>query len=114
MNEQTNNYPEKNCEIENLIKHPKSIEAAIAGIKTQQRRDGVYAHPGDEFELKDVKFVVTELKRQTLGEMTDADAKAEGYPSLEFYKNLILNMHKGMSWENDAKVWVHCFKKIDN
>jgi hypothetical protein len=27
------------------------------------------------------------------------------------YKNIILKMHAGMTWENDSLVWVHSFKK---
>jgi hypothetical protein len=106
-------YPEKTCSIERLVRHPRLVQAALAGQKTEQRRDGVYAYPGETFELDGVTFVLTDLKRETLGDMNDKSAQAEGYPSLDAYKNLILTMHKGMSWENDASVWVHCFKRKD-
>ncbi len=106
-----NNFPEKTCDISRLVTHPKLVAAALAGTKTEQRRDGVYAYPDEEFELDGVTFVVTSLTRQTLGEMTDADAQAEGYPSLEMYKNLILSMHKGMTWQGDSLVWVHRFER---
>jgi len=106
-----NPYPEKTCDIDRLVRHPKLVEAVLAGKKTEQRRDGVYAYPGETFELNGVTFVVTDLKRQTLAEMTDTDARAEGYPSLAMYKSLILSMHKGMVWSGDALVWVHCFKR---
>jgi len=106
-------YPEKNCEIDRLVRHPKLVEAALAGKKTQQRRDGVYAYPGETFELEGVPFTVTALERQKLGDMTDADANAEGYPSLEMYKGLILKMHAGMTWESEDLVWVHSFKRDD-
>lgn len=78
-------------------------------MKTQQRRDGVYGLPGETFDLDGMTFVVTDLKRQRLGDMTDADAKAEGYPSLDMYRDIILKMHAGMTWEADALVWVHSF-----
>lgn len=104
-------YPKKTCEIDRLIRHPKLVEAALNGHKTQQRRDGLYAYPGENFELEDVTFTVTSVERQRLGDMTDQDAQAEGYPNLEFYKGLILKMHAGMSWEADSLVWVHSFKK---
>ena len=104
-------YPEKTCEIDRLIRHPKLIEAALNGRKTQQRRDGLYAYPGETFELEGVTFTVTSVERQKLGDMTDQDAQAEGYPDLEFYKNLILKMHVGMSWEADSLVWMHSFKR---
>lgn len=106
-------YPEKTCEIERLVRHPKLVEAALSGRKTQQRRDGVYAYPGETFELEGVSFIVTSLERQSLGDMTDADANAEGYPSLDMYKGLILKMHAGMTWDDDSLVWVHGFKRDD-
>jgi hypothetical protein len=47
--------------------------------------------------------------------MTDAHAQAEGYPNLEMYKDIILRMHAGMTWEADSLVWVHTFTaKFDN
>jgi len=107
-------YPEKTCEIDRLVRHPKLVEAALSGNKTQQRRNGVYAYPGETFELEGVGFIVTSLERQKLGDMSDADAKAEGYPSLDMYKGLILKMHAGMTWNNDDLVWVHSFKRDDS
>lgn len=105
------NYPEKTCDIDRLVTHEKLVTAALAGKKTEQRRNGVYAYPGETFELDGVEFTVTSLERKTLGDMTDADAQAEGYPSMEMYKGLILRMHEGMAWNENHKVWVHKFEK---
>jgi hypothetical protein len=107
------NYPEKTCDVTRLIRHPKLVAAALAGEKTQQRRDGVYAYPGEIFELEGVTFIVTGLERQKLGDMTDADAQAEGYPNLEAYKDVILKMHQGMEWNVEHSVWVHSFRRTD-
>jgi hypothetical protein len=41
--------------------------------------------------------------------MTDEDARAEGFPGLAMYKDIILKMHTGMSWDDDHLVWVHSF-----
>jgi hypothetical protein len=101
--------PTKTCSIERLITHPKLVTAAKAGLKTQQRRDGVYGWPGEEFELEGVNFVITDLSRQSLGDMTDDHAKAEGYPNLDMYKDIILKMHAGMTWNAESLVWVHTF-----
>ncbi|MDD5113150.1 MAG: ASCH domain-containing protein [Methylobacter sp.] len=101
--------PPKTCSVERLVTHPKLVAAALAGSKTQQRRDGVYGYPGEEFELEGVTLVVTDLQRERLGDMTDEHAKAEGYPSLEMYRDIILKMHAGMTWNEDALVWVHTF-----
>lgn len=106
-------YPEKTCEIDRLIRHPKLVEAALAGRKNQQRRDGLYAYPGETFKLEGVTFKVTAVTRQLLGEMTDEDARAEGYPNMAFYRDLILKMHAGMTWHEDHPVWVHHFSRVE-
>jgi hypothetical protein len=102
-------YPQKTCSIERLITHPKLVAAAKEGLKTQQRRDGVYGWPGEEFTLDGMEFVMTELTRQCLGDMTDEHARAEGYPNLDLYKDIILKMHAGMTWNTEHLVWVHTF-----
>jgi hypothetical protein len=107
----TTNYPEKTCDISRLVTHPKLVAAALAGAKTQQRRDGLYAYPDETFELEGINFLVTSVERARLGDMTDADARTEGYPDLESYKQIILRMHTGMTWDEDSLVWVHTFKR---
>jgi len=107
-------WPEKTCDIDRLIRHPRLVQAALNGRKTEQRRDGVYAWPGEIFELAGVRFVCTELKCQRLGDMSDADAQAEGYDSLQAYRDLILRMHRGMEWRPDAQVWVHVFRRCES
>ncbi len=104
-------YPAKSCDIDRLVRHPKLVAAALTGQKTQQRRDGLYAYPGEIFVLDGVEFEVTEVIRQRIGDMTDQDAQAEGYPNLAMYKDLILKMHAGMEWNDDGLVWLHCFKR---
>ena len=104
-------YPEKTCVIERLVTHEKLVAAALAGTKTQQRRAGIYGYPGETFELEGVEFVIKDLRRESLGDMTEADVRCEGYPNLEMYKQLILRMHPGMAWEDDVPVWVHEFAK---
>lgn len=106
-------YPEKTCELESLVTHKRLVDAVLAGKKTQQRRNGVYGYPGERFELEGKAFEVTRLFRETLGEMDDAAAQAEGYPNLAAYKDLILRMHKGMEWDGSSKVWVHEFKSAE-
>ncbi len=104
-------YPEKTCSIDRLVPHEKLVAAALAGKKTQQRRAGVYAYPGETFELEGVEFVVKDLRQAKLADMTDAEAQLEGYPNMQFYRELILRMHKGMEWNPDEPVWVHEFER---
>ncbi len=107
-------YPEKTCSLDRLVTHDKLVQAALAGRKTQQRRNGVYGYPGETFTLAGKEFVIKDLRRETLGDMSDLEAKAEGYPSLEMYRDLILRMHKGMSWDPSSKVWVHEFALVED
>ena len=106
-------YPPKTCEIDRLVTHDTLVAATLQGHKTQQRRDGIYGYPGETFQLDGVSFVIKDLRRQHLGEMTEEDAHCEGYPSLAMYQNLILSMHKGMSWEAEHPVWVHEFTRVE-
>lgn len=105
-------YPAKTCDIDRLVRHPKLVSAALSGQKTEQRRDGLYAYPGEVFELEGVKFEVTLVERQKIGDMTDVDAQAEGYPNLAVYKQIILSMHANMSWNEEGLVWMHRFRRL--
>ncbi len=105
-------YPEKTCSIDRLVNHPKLVEAVLAGRKTQQRRNGVYAYPGEEFELGEKKFRVVDLRRESLGDMTDAEARAEGFPDRKSYLDLIQKMHGGRDFDLTGKVWVHEFEAV--
>ena len=107
-------YPEKTCQIEALVTHAKLVEATLAGRKTQQRRNGVYGYPGEKFELEGQSFVITDLRRELMSDMTEADAQAEGYPNLEMYLDLIKRMHQGMDLGGDSKVWVHQFERCED
>jgi hypothetical protein len=104
-----NDYPEKTCSVDRLVRQKKLVDAALAGRKTEQRRDGVYAYPGETFQLEGRTFEIVSLNHEPLGDLDDAGAQAEGFESLEAYRALILRMHKGMEWDPDHPVWVHRF-----
>ena len=106
-------YPEKTCSIDRLLTHGKLVAAALAGQKTQQRRAGVYAYPGESFDLNGQAFVVKDLRQERYGDMTDRDAQSEGYPSLGMYKDLIKRMHGGQDMPGEQLVWVHEFEKAE-
>lgn len=105
-------YPEKTCTIDKLVTNKAMVALALSGKKTRQGRNGIYAYPGEQFDLGGVLFQVTKLVQEKLGDMDDAAAQTEGYDSLDTYKNLILAMHKGMEWQSDALVWVHYFERV--
>lgn len=108
----SNDYPGKTCTIDRLVRHKKLVDAALEGRKTEQRRDGIYGYPGETFELAGRPFEMTGLTRERLGEMGEAEANAEGYETLDDYRDLILRMHRGMEWDPDHLVWVHRFRRI--
>jgi hypothetical protein len=102
----------KTCSIERLITVEKDVKLVLNGDKQVTRRNGRYADPGEIMELGGQSFEVYKVYQQVIGEMTDADAKAEGYTDIETYKQYILSMHKGMPWIPNAKVWVHEFRPV--
>jgi hypothetical protein len=106
-------YPPKTCSIDRLVRHKKLVEAAIRGTKTEQRRDGIYGYPGETFELEGHTFEITGLSHDRLGDMSEASARAEGYATLDDYRDLILRMHQGMEWEVEHRVWVHRFRRLE-
>jgi hypothetical protein len=106
-------YPEKTCSADRLVRHPMMVKQVVGGTKRRQRRNGVYVYPGEIFTIGDKTVECTALFRQALGEIDDAAAILEGFPSLAAYKGFILKMHKGMEWDDSAKAWVHEFKLID-
>ncbi|MFD0868429.1 Uncharacterised protein [Chlamydia abortus] len=104
--------PPKTCSIDRLITVEEDIQKVLNGTKSAQRRNGRYADPGEIMELNGRSFEVYNVYRQSLGELTDAQAQAEGFESLEAYKQYILSMHPGMPWSANMKVWVHEFRPI--
>ncbi len=105
-------YPKKTCEIDRLVTHAKFVELVLAGKKTEQRRNGIYAYPGEEFELEGVTFKVTGLRRERLGELDDQGAQAEGFPDLKTYRHLLDHVHKDSVWNEKRLVWVHEFERV--
>lgn len=101
------NLPEKSCSIERLVTIEADVQKVLEGKKKATRRNGVYAYPGEIMELDGQKVKIEALYQQTLGEMTDEDAIAEGYESMAAYKDAILSIHPNMPWVPKMNVWVH-------
>ncbi len=112
MTEMNKDLPEKSCSIERLVTIEEDVQKVLNGEKTATRRNGVYAYPGEIMELEGKEFKIDALYSQTLGEMTDADAKTEGYETLEEYKETILALHPKMPWVPKMNVWVHEFSPV--
>lgn len=108
-----NELPAKTCTIDRLVTMAEDVDKVIAGKKTATRRNGRYADIGEIMILKDKKFVVERVYSQTLGELTDEDARQEGYETVAAYKQSILSYHRGMPWLPHMKVWVHEFSPVN-
>lgn len=104
--------PPKTCSIERLVTMEEDVRKVLSGAKTAIRRNGRYADPGEIMILEDRQFVVHDVYQQTLGELTDKDAKREGFTTVEEYKQSILAIHSKMPWLPKMKVWVHEFGEV--
>ena len=104
--------PAKTCTVDRLVTMPRDVEKVIAGRKTATRRNGRYADPGEVMTLDGREFVVDRVYVQTLGEVTEDDARREGHQSLEEYRQAILSIHPGMPWVPTMRVWVHEFRAL--
>lgn len=111
QNENTT-LPPKTCSIERLVTMESDVKKVLAGEKTATRRNGRYADPGEIMTLEGKQFVIERVYSQSLGELTDEDARREGYPTVEEYKQSILAYHPGMPWLPQMRVWVHEFRPV--
>lgn len=100
-----------------LLSNPQDVEKALKGEKTQIRRGARFGEAGDTIEIDGRTFTFTKVFEQTLGDMTDADAQAEGHSNMEAYKAHLKNLHPFtkalpfLPWVKSKKVWVHEFHK---
>ncbi|MGM0448932.1 MAG: ASCH domain-containing protein [Methanobacteriota archaeon] len=96
-----------------LLPNDRVKQAAIDDEVTQLHRGNQYGEEGDTFEIQGVAFELTEITERTLGDMTDDDAKREGSPSLEAYKERMVRAHGGnFDWDDDADVVRHRFERV--
>lgn len=99
-------WPNK-FDINKLVSRPKDIEKIVSGEKTSVRRNDRYADNGDEVLLNGHLFVVENIYPQKLKDVTEQEAKQEGYESLDSYKKALTSIHDGAVWDPEAVVWVH-------
>jgi N4-acetylcytidine amidohydrolase len=109
--QQNNELPPKTCSVDRLVTVKEDVQKVLEGKKTATRRNGRYADVGEVMTLEGQDFVVERVYSQSLGELTDEDARQEGFESLEDYKQSILSIHPGMPWVPQMRVWVHEFRK---
>jgi hypothetical protein len=96
------------------------IDKILSGEKTATRRVRQQAKVGDVLNLmanKDysketgIYIEITRVYPQRLGDMTDEDAKKEGFPDLDHFKEYWIREIES-SWDSDTVLWVHEFKTV--
>ncbi|PSQ59312.1 MAG: hypothetical protein BRD23_04660 [Halobacteriales archaeon SW_9_67_25] len=98
-------------EPETLLPSDRMMAQAVDGEGTQIHRGQQYAEAGDTFEIDGTQFAVVEVEERTLGEMTDADARAEGARDLDHYREILERAHEHFEWDDDSTVVRHRFER---
>lgn len=93
-----------------LLPSERMREQAVAGNVTQIHRGQQYADEGDTFTVGETTFEIVEVSERTLGDMTDADAQAEGARDLEHYKEILEHAHDNFEWDDDSEIVCHRFE----
>lgn len=95
-----------------LLPSSRMREQALAGEVTQIHRGQAYATEGDQFEIGDEQFKITDMTERTLGDMTDEDARAEGARDLDHYKKILQHSHDEFEWDDENKIVRHRFEQV--
>jgi hypothetical protein len=93
-----------------LLPSERMVAQAREGEVTQIHRGQQYAEEGDTFDIDGTTYEVVEVAERTLGDMTDADARAEGARDLDHYREILDRAHEGFEWDDDSAVVVHRFE----
>jgi len=96
---------------ETLLPSERMQSAAVDGDVTQIHRGDRYADPGDTFEIDGTSFEVTDVTDRTLGDVTDEDARREGVPDLDAYRERLRRAHEHFEWDDDSDVVRHRFER---
>jgi hypothetical protein len=81
---------------------------------TQAHRGRAYADEGDRFEVDGATLEVVAVDSRTLGDLTDADARAGGASDLDDDRDLLARAREGFEWDDDAPVVCHRFERVDD
>lgn len=93
------------------------VKTAVKGGEVTQLSRGAsnrYAEEGDTFDLGDETFEVVSVDERKLGELTDEDARREGSPSLDAYKQRMIAVHGGnFEWDDDSDIVSYRFERVE-
>ncbi|MEJ8778656.1 ASCH domain-containing protein [Pseudogracilibacillus sp. ICA-222130] len=108
--ENKRDWPEK-CPIEKLISIEEDMDKLIEGKKVSIRRNDRYADVGDTIILKGHLFEVEDVYPQFLKNMSEKNAREEGFESIESYKTALTSIHDDAVWNPEQLVWAHYLKE---
>lgn len=108
--ENKKDWPKK-YDINKLVTIQEDIDKIIEGKKVSERRNDRYADSGEEIKLDGHSFVIEDVYPQQLKDVTEKNAKEEGYENLEEYQNALTGIHHGAVWDPEMVVWAHYFKE---
>jgi|SRR5699024_8315770 len=101
---------QKNFDISQLITRDDMITKVKEGKKTAVRRNNRYGNVGDTFQIANQTYELVRVYEQYLGDVTEANAKEEGFENLDAYKESITSIHDNAVWVPKLVVWVHEFQ----
>lgn len=102
-----------------ILFKPMFVGPILAGTKTQTRRTGRKRwkvgsiHQAKTCYKKDSVFAslkVLAIRQEALGDITEADAIAEGYLNVEAYQEVFRRIYG--TWDAAMPVWVIDFEKV--
>jgi uncharacterized protein YhfF len=96
-----------------LLPNDHLQELTAKGELTQLHRGDRYADEGDTFVVDGQEFVITDVTDETLGDITEEDARREGSADLEAYRKRLKRAHKNFEWDDDSETVRHRFEPVD-
>lgn len=96
-----------------LLPNDHLQDLTAEGELTQLHRGDKYADEGDTFVVDGQEFVITDLTEETLGDITEEDARREGAENLSAYHKRLKRAHQNFEWDDDSETVRHRFELVD-